>query len=157
MLISVWHLFPGIFFTDTEITPSGVCGEFRFTNADVPVDSFPPEVEVRAVVEGQFMAKRYHAQSLGYQITPTSRVLVTGGGSQNDRIRQVCGVWSLAQANYNPTRFSRSLLISLTPTYTFLLKLPTQQVWVQHIVPSEQLWVKGSRSRRQSRVHQPIS
>lgn len=29
---------------------------------------FPKEVEVRALIEGQFMAKRIHAEKLGYRI-----------------------------------------------------------------------------------------
>ena len=82
---------------------------FRFGPTDEKVDTFAPEVEVRAVIEGQVMAKLVHAQRLGYQITSSSRVLVTGGASQNQHICQVQslsspalqsvrldqGVWSL--------------------------------------------------------------
>ena len=77
----------GIYFTEPEITPSGH-GQYRFDQSDKPVDSFSPAVEVRALVEGQIMAKLSHARRLGYQITPSSRVLVTGGTSQNSHIRQ---------------------------------------------------------------------
>lgn len=71
---------------------------FRFSPTD-EVQTFAPEVEVRAVIEGQVMAKLVHAQRLGYEITPSSRVLVTGGASQNQHICQVCphGVWPLSQ------------------------------------------------------------
>lgn len=78
----------GIYFTDPEITPSGR-GQYRYNAAGDPVESFPPEVEVRALVEGQIMAKLHHAQLLGYEITPFSRVLATGGASKNSHIRQV--------------------------------------------------------------------
>ena len=74
---------------DPEITPSGQ-GKVRCNGDDVQVESFSPEVEVRAVIEGQIMAKRFHAQSLGYTVSPSSRVLATGGASQNEHIRQVC-------------------------------------------------------------------
>ncbi len=80
---------PGIYFTEPEITPAGR-GMYRLDQSDAPVEAFPPEVEVRALVEGQIMAKLYHAPQLGYEITPTSRVLATGGASMNTHIRQVC-------------------------------------------------------------------
>ena len=78
----------GLYYTDPEITPP-VKGVLRFDPNTTPLNSFPPEREVRAVVEGQFVAKYIHAQSLGYKITPTSRILATGGASQNASIRQV--------------------------------------------------------------------
>lgn len=33
------------------------------------VSAFPEDVEIRALVEGQFMAKRIHAEGLGYRIS----------------------------------------------------------------------------------------
>ena len=90
----VFSVVLGLYFMEPEITPSGVKGDFRFNQSDESVTEFPAEVEVRALLEGQLMAKRHHAQSLGYQITPSSRVLATGGAAVNHRIRQVskhCG------------------------------------------------------------------
>ena len=78
----------GIYFYDPEITPSGQ-GVYRFDKNGTPVESFPPEVEVRAVIESQLLAKLNHARKLGYEISPTSRVLATGGASANTRILQV--------------------------------------------------------------------
>ena len=78
----------GIYFQDPEITPAGQ-GIFRTNKSSTKVEQFPPEVEVRAIVESQIMAKFVHARSLGYQITASSRVLATGGASQNPRILQV--------------------------------------------------------------------
>ena len=93
----------GIYFPQPEITPSGPQGEFRWNSSGTPVPSFPPEVEVRAVVEGQFMAKWIHTRRLGYTISPSSRILATGGASENTAILQVGpaaaaagGGWSLA-------------------------------------------------------------
>lgn len=80
----------GIYFRDTEITPAGCQGLYRFDENSKPVDSFPPKVEARAVIEGQFMAKLTHARNLGYQISSSSRVLATGGASKNSKILQVC-------------------------------------------------------------------
>ena len=78
----------GIYFYDPEITPSGQ-GVYRFDKNGTPVETFPPEVEVRAVIESQFLAKLNHAKKLGYEISQTSRVLATGGASANTKILQV--------------------------------------------------------------------
>lgn len=50
-----------------EITPSAV-GLHRFNSDDQPVATFDPATEVRALVEGQMMGKRLHAEQLGYDI-----------------------------------------------------------------------------------------
>ena len=47
------------------------------------------ETEVRALVEGQLMAKRLHAETIGFKLTPDTRILVTGGASVNLAILQV--------------------------------------------------------------------
>lgn len=57
----------GIYFEATEITPFAV-GIHRFNEKDERVDSFPKDVEIRALIEGQFMAKRAHAEALGYTL-----------------------------------------------------------------------------------------
>ncbi len=55
-------------FDEQEIIP-WVQGEFRFDKADNPVKKFSsPETEIRAAVEGQFIAKRAHAEDLGFSI-----------------------------------------------------------------------------------------
>ena len=79
----------GLYFYDPEITPS-VKGVYRYDSDGKKVEaSFPPAVEVRAVVEGQFLAKYIHARTLGYKILPSSRILATGGACQNLCILQV--------------------------------------------------------------------
>ena len=57
----------GIYFKATEITPFAV-GIHRFNEKGEKVESFPKDVEVRALLEGQFMAKRAHAEALGYTL-----------------------------------------------------------------------------------------
>ena len=47
------------------------------------------ETEVRALVEGQLIAKRLHAETIGFKLTPDTRILVTGGASVNLAILQV--------------------------------------------------------------------
>ncbi|KAK3551898.1 hypothetical protein QTP70_031558 [Hemibagrus guttatus] len=78
----------GIYFDAVEITPPAV-GIHRFDQHDKEVAAFTLEVEIRALVEGQFLAKRVHAQKLGYRIIQGTRVLATGGASSNKDILQV--------------------------------------------------------------------
>ncbi|KAM4606083.1 xylulose kinase isoform 2-T2 [Polymixia lowei] len=78
----------GFYFDAMEITPSAV-GLYRFNQDNNKVLCFSSQVEVRALVEGQFLAKRLHAERLGYKIIPGTRVLATGGASTNKAILQV--------------------------------------------------------------------
>lgn len=78
----------GIYFLDPEITPQRQ-GVYRWNSNGDSVPMFPPEIEVRAIIEGQFMAKWIHACNLGYHLSESSRILATGGASQNMAILQV--------------------------------------------------------------------
>ncbi|XP_064187159.1 xylulose kinase isoform X2 [Anguilla rostrata] len=78
----------GIYFDTMEITPP-TAGVHRFNEENTKVAGFSEEVEIRALVEGQFLAKRVHAEKLGYKIIPGTRVLATGGASSNKDILQV--------------------------------------------------------------------
>lgn len=78
----------GFYFDTMEITPPAV-GVHRFDADDNQVSSFSPQQEVRALVEGQFLSRRLHAERLGYSIIPGTRVLATGGASSNKDILQV--------------------------------------------------------------------
>lgn len=76
----------GMYFDLKEILPPLV-GDFKFNKNNERVAKFSQEVEVRAVVEGQFLAKRVHAERLGFKLG--GRVLVTGGASKNNSVVQV--------------------------------------------------------------------
>ncbi|KAK3793664.1 hypothetical protein RRG08_041274, partial [Elysia crispata] len=78
----------GIYFDQMEIQPFAE-GVYRFDGDGNKVDSFPPEVEVRAVIEGQFIARKVHAENVGFQLGPNTRVIATGGASNNQEILQV--------------------------------------------------------------------
>uniref|UniRef100_A0A8V1A773 Xylulose kinase n=1 Tax=Gallus gallus TaxID=9031 RepID=A0A8V1A773_CHICK len=78
----------GFYFDVMEITPEAV-GVHRFNSDNQKVLNFPKEVEIRALIEGQFMAKRIHAEKLGYKVMPQTRILATGGASHNKKILQV--------------------------------------------------------------------
>nr|CAD7434366.1 unnamed protein product [Timema monikensis] len=79
----------GLYFDEQEIIPF-VKGDHRFNKANDRVQRFTSmEVEVRALVEGQFLAKRAHAEDLGFNIEAGSRIIATGGASNNKSILQV--------------------------------------------------------------------
>ncbi|XP_053121434.1 xylulose kinase isoform X2 [Hemicordylus capensis] len=78
----------GFYFDVMEIIPKAV-GIHRFNAHNNRIPTFPKEVEIRALIEGQFMAKRIHAEKLGYKILPTTRILATGGASYNKEVLQV--------------------------------------------------------------------
>uniref|UniRef100_A0A452TH21 Xylulose kinase n=1 Tax=Ursus maritimus TaxID=29073 RepID=A0A452TH21_URSMA len=77
----------GFYFDVMEITPE-IIGRHRFS-AENQVSAFPRAVEIRALIEGQFMAKRIHAEALGYRVMPKTKILATGGASHNRDILQV--------------------------------------------------------------------
>ncbi|XP_042523262.1 xylulose kinase isoform X2 [Dipodomys spectabilis] len=78
----------GFYFDVMEITPE-MSGRHRFNAENQEVAAFPGDVEIRALIEGQFMAKRIHAESLGYRVMPKTKILATGGASHNTDILQV--------------------------------------------------------------------
>ncbi|XP_063062155.1 xylulose kinase [Engraulis encrasicolus] len=78
----------GMYFDTMEITPPAV-GIYKFNKDDQRVSDFTEQEEIRALVEGQFLAKRLYAEKLGYKIMPGTRVLATGGASSNMDILQV--------------------------------------------------------------------
>jgi len=80
----------GFYFDHHEIVPDCPAGDFRFNNDGDEVSTFTPAVEARAVIEHQCLAKRLHAESLGYCTTGTNgRVFITGGASNNAGIVQI--------------------------------------------------------------------
>ncbi|XP_011889918.1 PREDICTED: xylulose kinase [Cercocebus atys] len=78
----------GFYFDVMEITPE-IIGCHRFNAENHKVAAFPGDVEVRALIEGQFMAKRIHAEGLGYRVMSKTKILATGGASHNRDILQV--------------------------------------------------------------------
>lgn len=85
----------GIYFDEMEILPH-VKGVHKWNENGDDATTFESAEEVRAVIEGQFLAKRYHAQMFGFKPTESSRILATGGASENTVILQVlCDVFNL--------------------------------------------------------------
>ncbi|XP_076384623.1 xylulose kinase isoform X2 [Megalopta genalis] len=79
----------GLYFDAQEILPF-IVGDHRFNKANDEISRYSSkEVEVRALIEGQFVAKRAHAEDFGFVIGPNTRIIATGGASANKAILQV--------------------------------------------------------------------
>ncbi|XP_012286232.1 xylulose kinase isoform X2 [Orussus abietinus] len=79
----------GLYFDAQEILPSAI-GDHRFNKANDEINRYSSkEVEVRALIEGQFIARRSHAEDFGFTIGPETRIIATGGASANKAILQV--------------------------------------------------------------------
>ncbi|CAL7933877.1 unnamed protein product [Xylocopa violacea] len=79
----------GLYFDAQEILPF-VIGDHRFNKANEEISRYSSkEVEVRALIEGQFVAKRAHAEDFGLVVGPNTRIIATGGASTNKAILQV--------------------------------------------------------------------
>ncbi len=77
----------GFYRKEPEITPPILStGENRFDADGNAVDSFTPEADVRAIVEGQFLSMRLHGANIGIE---AKEILATGGASANKQILQV--------------------------------------------------------------------
>ncbi|XP_051910885.1 xylulose kinase isoform X2 [Hippocampus zosterae] len=68
------HGYIGFYFDVMEITPPAV-GVHLFDADDNEVSSVSAQVEVRALVEGQFLSRRLHAERLGYSISKSRRIV----------------------------------------------------------------------------------
>jgi len=79
----------GLYFDHPEMIPHGLEGDFRFNQMDQHVERFDDGIEVRALIEGQFVAKRIHYENMGFVVSEDTRIIVTGGGSANEAILQV--------------------------------------------------------------------
>ncbi|KAG8220964.1 hypothetical protein J3R82DRAFT_2469 [Butyriboletus roseoflavus] len=83
----------GFYFPLPEIIPPNVCGEFLFTTRDghpTPVDSIPSEAHPRAILESQFLSiKSRIVAILPPNSPPLQRMVVIGGSSANQTIRQL--------------------------------------------------------------------
>ncbi|VEN36043.1 unnamed protein product [Callosobruchus maculatus] len=78
----------GLYYDIQEILPF-LQGDYRFTKTQATCKFTSLEVEVRALIEGQFIAKRAYAEEFGVQVGQGTKILATGGASQNKGILQV--------------------------------------------------------------------
>ena len=91
----------GFYFPLPEIIPPGVVGEYFFatdqlslsSQTPLPVKDIPEFVHPRAIIESQLLSiKSRIATILPKDSPPLKRLVVTGGGSVNETIRQMIAV-----------------------------------------------------------------
>ena len=100
----------GFYFPLPEIIPSNVTGEFFFTinhttSADIRpfvVDSIPASFHPRVILESQLLSIRSRIQHILPEGSPPLRRLVlSGGGSANEAIRQLSAVGVIQFDDYD--------------------------------------------------------
>lgn len=78
----------GLYYDVQEILPF-LKGDFRYSKTQKVPKFTSLEVEVRACIEGQFIAKRAYAEDFGLKVGNGTKILATGGASKNKAILQV--------------------------------------------------------------------
>ena len=93
--------YMGFYFPLPEIIPPGVVGEYFFatdqlsssSKTPLSVKDVPESVHPRAIIESQLLSIRSRiATILPKDSPPLKRLVITGGGSANETIRQMIAV-----------------------------------------------------------------
>ena len=94
--------YMGFYFPLPEIIPPGVVGEYFFatdqsssssSNTPLSMKDIPESVHPRAIIESQLLSiKSRIATILPKNSLPLKRLVITGGGSANETIRQMIAV-----------------------------------------------------------------
>ena len=99
--------YMGFYFPLPEIIPPGVVGEYFFatdqsslsssSKSPLPVKDMPESVHPRAIIESQLLSiKSRIVTILPKNSLPLKRLVITGGGSANETIRQMIAVRCVA-------------------------------------------------------------
>ncbi|CAF2743576.1 unnamed protein product [Rotaria sp. Silwood2] len=82
--------FIGFFYDDHEILPQNIQGRYYFNADDQQIDDLEATYKARAVLEGQFLAKRLYLQRANIDLTNNvDRIVITGGASVNVDLVQI--------------------------------------------------------------------
>ena len=88
--------YMGLYFPLPEIIPPNVVGEYFFATSHTqprPVENIPESLHPRAILESQFLSIRSRVGQLLAEGSPDlHRLVLTGGGSSNQVIRQLAAV-----------------------------------------------------------------
>jgi len=70
------HCVTGLYYDTQEILPC-VSGDYHVNKANVMLSKFSgKEIEVRALIEGQFLAKRAYTEDLGFTLSKCDHFLI---------------------------------------------------------------------------------
>ncbi|KAL0831794.1 hypothetical protein ABMA28_001331 [Loxostege sticticalis] len=79
----------GIYYDTAEIVPRAVAGRWLYDASGRAVEKLAPQFEARALLEGQALARRAHAEDMGFKLDAGSRLVATGGASVNKELLQI--------------------------------------------------------------------
>ncbi|CAH3929724.1 unnamed protein product [Pieris brassicae] len=81
--------YMGIYYDTTEIVPRAVAGKWVWDSNGRSLDKCAPQFEARALLEGQALARRAHAEDMGFRLDSRSHLVATGGASVNKELLQI--------------------------------------------------------------------
>ncbi|XP_013192909.1 xylulose kinase [Amyelois transitella] len=81
--------YMGIYYDTDEIVPRAAAGRWLRDGGGRALRSLGAPFEARALLEGQALARRVHAEEMGFRLDSSSRVIATGGASVNKELLQI--------------------------------------------------------------------
>ncbi|XP_061704377.1 xylulose kinase [Cydia pomonella] len=81
--------YMGIYYDTAEIVPRGAPGRRLADGCGRARPAPAPQFEARALLEGQALARRAHAEDMGFHLDANSRLIATGGASVNKELLQI--------------------------------------------------------------------
>ncbi|XP_045767284.1 xylulose kinase [Maniola jurtina] len=81
--------YMGIYYDTAEIVPRAKPLRRLVDANGRPVEKLASQFEARALLEGQALARRAHAEDMGFTLEAGSRVVATGGASVNTALLQI--------------------------------------------------------------------
>ncbi|UYV83866.1 hypothetical protein LAZ67_X000467 [Cordylochernes scorpioides] len=91
----------GLYYDMMEIQPQHE-GDYKFNTNLEKVNKFSKEIEVRALIEGQFIAKRVHCEALGFR-SDVSGMLNHSDGDGSTRLPDISGIALVARDGIDST------------------------------------------------------
>lgn len=81
--------YMGIYYDTWEIVPRAPPGRWVVEVGGQEAGKLAPQFEARALLEGQAIARRAHAEAMGFHLDESSRLIATGGAAVNKELLQI--------------------------------------------------------------------
>ena len=142
--------YMGFYFPLPEIIPPGVVGEYFFAtgpSSPLSVKDIPESVHPRAIIESQLLSIKSRMVTILPENSPLKRLVITGGGSVNETIRQMIAVRVVPNSNFKKKCVALMAYFSRTSLGWTSMCLPQkkQQGWAGHFLRN----MHGGSSRMQ--------
>jgi xylulokinase len=133
----------GFYYPSSEITPTtgshGGIQRFGPDGKSLDTSFSNPAHDVRAVLEGKFLAMRHFGEGIGMDTSTARRIIATGGASNNVAILQVlsdvfgCPVYTLKQSD------SASLGAAFRALHGHVCHVSNSFIKYEHVIPVDAL------------------